>query len=184
MSYTGSTPDTPRAADWRDTAACYGEDPDLFFPVGASEATKSQERHAKTICWRCPSLHACGLWALDTRQPIGVWGGMTAGERRAILRRRGIRLPDPDAPEGPDTLAELWAERTAPLDGGHLAWTAGTPMSYRGRNYTPQRIGFRLDRGREPVGIVRRTCLVQGCVLPAHLADQVDRDAARQAVSA
>ncbi|MFG3170620.1 WhiB family transcriptional regulator [Streptomyces sp. NPDC048200] len=98
--YTGATPGTPRAADWRDVGLCRDEDPELFFPVGGGVAAKAQIRQAKLVCFRCPSKQACGAWALQTRQGFGVWGGMSEGERRAILRRNGVRLPsDPDVAE-------------------------------------------------------------------------------------
>jgi WhiB family redox-sensing transcriptional regulator len=85
-------PDTAVVTDWRLTAACRAEDPEDFFPVGATPAAKATERHAKAICWTCPSLQPCGMWALEKREPAGVWGGMTEAERAKILRRRGIRL--------------------------------------------------------------------------------------------
>jgi WhiB family transcriptional regulator, redox-sensing transcriptional regulator len=87
--HTGSIPDTPRAADWRDSAACRDEDAELFFPVGATPAANAQTRHAKVICSGCPVLQACGAWALATRQAFGVWGGMSERERTSILRQRG-----------------------------------------------------------------------------------------------
>lgn len=82
------------ADGWRSRAACRVEDPDGFFPVGATPAAKAMERHAKTICWSCPVLEPCGRWALESREPAGVWGGMTEAERRKILRRRGVHLPE------------------------------------------------------------------------------------------
>lgn len=98
--YEGSVPDTPRAADWRDDAACAGEDSEIFFASEGTPAGQAKVRHAKVVCWSCPSMQACGQWAFETRQAFGVWGGVAERERRAILRRRGIRLlEDPDAAE-------------------------------------------------------------------------------------
>lgn len=99
-----AAPPTPsrRNPDWRDAAACRDEkeNPEDWFPIGVTPAAKAQERHAKAVCWSCPALQACGQWALQTRQPFGVWGGLSEAERRAILRRRGVRLPaDPDVEE-------------------------------------------------------------------------------------
>jgi hypothetical protein len=91
-AHTGAVPETPRKSDWRDAAACRTEDPEDFFPIGASPAAKAAERHAKTVCFACPSYQACGQWALETRQAFGIWGGMTEAERAKVLRRRGIRL--------------------------------------------------------------------------------------------
>lgn len=96
--YSGSVPATPRRVDWRDNAACRNEEPDDWFPVGSTPAAQAQTVHAKAVCWTCPALEACGRWALQTRQPFGIWGGMTESERRAVLRRRGVRVKgvDPD----------------------------------------------------------------------------------------
>lgn len=93
-AYSGQVPETRRPVDWRELALCRKEDPEDFFPVGATPSAKAVERHAKTICFRCPSLDPCGRWAIDNREPVGVWGGMSEAERRAILRRRGVRLPE------------------------------------------------------------------------------------------
>lgn len=96
--YTGSVPESRRAADWRSAAACRTEDPEIFFASELTAEGQANIRHAKVICWRCPSMQECGQWAIDTRQGFGVFGGISEKERRTILRRRGIRLPeDPDA---------------------------------------------------------------------------------------
>lgn len=94
-----SVPTTPRAKDWRDEGLCRGEDPELFFSSEQTAQGKANVRHAKVICWRCPSMEACGQWAIATRQPFGVWGGVSEGERRSILRRRGVRIKDVDPDE-------------------------------------------------------------------------------------
>lgn len=185
--YTGIAPTSP-LGPWVQDALCasqeYADERDeLWF---APKSDKQALRRARQICWSCPVLRACGQWALDNREPIGLWGAVTETERRAILRRRGIRLPDDkdiDEPIAPDSLRDLWEQRTKKV-GAHLKWTASTPVSFRGHTTTPQRIGFRLDRGREPVGIVRPTCGVRGCVLPADLADQVERDELRKQAAA
>lgn len=113
------TRDSERAADWRDAAACRSEDPEIFFASPLTAAGKATVRHAKTICWKCPSQLACGAWALDTRQAFGVFGGMTEGERRVILRRRGVRMntSDPDA-------------ESAPRKGGRPRAKCGTSSAY------------------------------------------------------
>lgn len=184
--YTGSVPEPEPAYAWVRQALCaspeYAEQrEELWF---APKADKANLRRARQICWSCPAMHACAQAAFDNREPIGLWGGITESERRAMLRRRGIRLPEEheDDTIAPDTLRELWEQRTELAD-GHMRWTASTPVSFRGHSTTPQRIGFRLDRGYEPVGVVRPTCGVRGCVLPAHLADQAERDALRQAAA-
>lgn len=71
------TPDLPGAA-------CT-QDPDAFHAGKTDHATVA---HAKTICASCPSLRACLQWALDTRQPDSVWGGLTVDERKKLIRNR------------------------------------------------------------------------------------------------
>lgn len=169
----GLTPEPARA--WLENAPCKA-DPDAMFP-----GTDSHDiEYAKSFCRRCPVIDACRQWALDTGEQNGVWGGLSEAERRN-LRRAATRRPrtkaTTDAPAAPqplpDTLQELWAQRTQPLDGGHLAWQGYEPIKWRGRNLTPRQIGFTVDRGRPPVGRVLRTCEVDGCV--AHFADNEER---------
>ena len=37
-------------------------------------------------------MRQCREFALQTREPFGVWGGLAEAERRVILERRGIPL--------------------------------------------------------------------------------------------
>jgi WhiB family redox-sensing transcriptional regulator len=69
--------------NWRDHAA----DPDLFFPIGTTGPALVQQEQAKAVCRRCPVREECLEWALDTGQAIGVWGGTSENERRALKRR-------------------------------------------------------------------------------------------------
>lgn len=77
--------------NWRDHAACRHEDPDLFFPIGATGPALVQTERAKAVCRRCPVREECLQWALDTGQTLGVWGGTSENERRALKRRAGAR---------------------------------------------------------------------------------------------
>jgi len=74
--------------NWRDRAACRTEDPDLFFPVGTTGPALLQIEEAKSVCRGCPVRDECLEWAVETGQDIGVWGGLTELERRALKRRR------------------------------------------------------------------------------------------------
>lgn len=76
------------AGDWRHWAACREEDPELFFPTGNTGPALLQIEEAKAVCRRCPVEDLCFLWALDSGQDTGVWGGLSEQERRAIKRRR------------------------------------------------------------------------------------------------
>ncbi|MGO9875071.1 MAG: WhiB family transcriptional regulator [Acidimicrobiia bacterium] len=71
------------SADFFDEAACKGVDTTVFFPV--SETFAGQ---AKAICATCPVSEQCLEYAIQTRQPDGVWGGLTAVERHRLVRRR------------------------------------------------------------------------------------------------
>jgi WhiB family transcriptional regulator, redox-sensing transcriptional regulator len=73
--------------DWRQHAACRREDPDLFFPIGTSGPALLQTEQAKAVCRRCPVRGSCLEWAMETDQTLGVWGGLSETERRALKRR-------------------------------------------------------------------------------------------------
>jgi WhiB family redox-sensing transcriptional regulator len=76
-------PDDPMPPDfWQDRAACYGIDPDVFFPASEEEAGP-----ALTYCGGCSIKDTCLAWALKNRERYGVWGGTTEQQRRRIQRR-------------------------------------------------------------------------------------------------
>lgn len=75
------------AGNWQRFAACRGEDPELFFPVGVTNQAMSQAEDAKAVCFRCDAIGWCRQWALETGQDAGVLGGMSEDERRALKRR-------------------------------------------------------------------------------------------------
>lgn len=73
---------------WRESAACLGEDPELFFP---HEKSEQQAREAKAVCASCEVKDACLATALRFGSLFGVWGGMTEVERDAVKRRQRRR---------------------------------------------------------------------------------------------
>lgn len=74
------------ADDWRQLAECLGIDPDIFYPErGDNDGVDA----AKAICARCPVEHECLEDAIATREMIGVRGGKSGKERRAIVKERG-----------------------------------------------------------------------------------------------
>ncbi|MFB6863005.1 WhiB family transcriptional regulator [Streptomyces virginiae] len=77
--------------NWRHEAACWWEDPDLFFPVGSGGPALLQIEEAKAVCHRCPVRETCLQWALEGGQDFGVCGGMSEEERRRTARRRKAR---------------------------------------------------------------------------------------------
>jgi WhiB family redox-sensing transcriptional regulator len=72
---------------WRDHAECRGVDPGIFHPDDEEENDFSAEA-AKAICSECPVREACLEHAITVREKHGVWGGLTARERRRLIRRR------------------------------------------------------------------------------------------------
>jgi len=72
---------------WRDHAECRGVDPGIFHPDDEEENEFSAEA-AKTICMSCPVREPCLEHAIAVREKHGVWGGLTARERRRLIRRR------------------------------------------------------------------------------------------------
>jgi WhiB family redox-sensing transcriptional regulator len=77
--------------DWREQASCRHNDPDLFFPIGTTGPAMLQTQRAKAVCRRCRVRERCLEWALETGQCVGIWGGTTEMERRALNRRVGVR---------------------------------------------------------------------------------------------
>jgi WhiB family redox-sensing transcriptional regulator len=70
--------------EWSNQAACLTAEPETFFPVGSGGVALDDVAAAKTICAGCPVLTDCRDYALATRQPFGVWGGLDEEQRRAI----------------------------------------------------------------------------------------------------
>lgn len=70
---------------WRDQARCRGVDPKVFHPAEEDEAAADA---AKAICALCPVVDSCLEFAVSAREKDGVWGGLTARERRRLIRQR------------------------------------------------------------------------------------------------
>jgi hypothetical protein len=178
-NYTGAAPASPRKTTWRDLGACIGQDPDLFAPDGTTGRWARVVAEAKAICRRCPVAEQCLAWALDTRQMHGIYGGLTEDERWNLLRQQGARRPT-RKPRGPllpppRTLQELLDRYTTRTTGGHLVWSGGKCPDFQGRQLSPNKVAYLIDRGHEPNGMVHRLCGVEGCVQPLHLADTQER---------
>ncbi|GGV02174.1 WhiB family transcriptional regulator [Streptomyces spectabilis] len=81
--------DTP----WHSDAVCRRDEAGLFFAPSKepTAARLSREEAAKRVCARCPVMVECREHALLQPEPYGVWGGLTAAERRVVLARRRRR---------------------------------------------------------------------------------------------
>lgn len=65
---------------WVSTAPC-GEDPDLFFPKYANQASPAVQ-----MCRSCAHRLPCLAWAMADDIQEGIWGGLTERERRKLKR--------------------------------------------------------------------------------------------------
>lgn len=72
---------TARGTDlsWLDDGRCRQIGGDLWFPDKGQSAAE-----AKRICRGCPVQQACLAWAVATKPGSGVFGGLTARERRRL----------------------------------------------------------------------------------------------------
>lgn len=192
-AYSGQVPDTEPATDWRDAGLCrrpqYEGHADLWFAAYGDKLTREA---AGQVCRRCPSLDPCGLWAVMSGIEFGTWGALHEDQRRSLRRRlTADQLKAPAVVAAAiqhaldtatsRTLRAIWEERTHLLPDGHLGWQGKQAVEYGGRPYTKKQIAFFVSRGRMPDGCVRRMCEVEECVLPAHIADQEERQAAKVA---
>jgi WhiB family redox-sensing transcriptional regulator len=77
--------------EWRERAACLAFPSILFFGVDDNETPverRGREERAKEICAICPVRKECLDYALATKEPYGIWGGLTEVERKSRLRGR------------------------------------------------------------------------------------------------
>lgn len=92
--------------NWQLDATCRGMDVEIFFHPSGERRREKQRRidQAKSICHGCPVLEECRRHALRTREPYGIWGGLSEDERAEILgvgnlRYSGKRRRKYSAPE-------------------------------------------------------------------------------------
>jgi WhiB family redox-sensing transcriptional regulator len=78
--------------DWQVGAACRGQETsDFYHPENERGPSRlRRELRAKAVCARCPVIANCLNWALEAREPYGVWGGMSVEEREDLLSRQRI----------------------------------------------------------------------------------------------
>ena len=70
---------------WRARAACRGADTNLFFVERSDPDAIAKRATARSICRGCPVRAECEH--AGRREPIGMWGGLTAEERRGVRAR-------------------------------------------------------------------------------------------------
>jgi len=65
--------------EWMSGGLCAQTDPEAFHPDrhGSVEA-------AKAVCVSCPVIEQCRTYALERGERFGVWGGLSARERKTL----------------------------------------------------------------------------------------------------
>jgi WhiB family redox-sensing transcriptional regulator len=81
--------------NWQLDATCRGMNVEIFFHPASERRHQKQRRidQAKAICHGCPVLEECRRHALRTREPYGIWGGLSEEERAEILGVGNLRYP-------------------------------------------------------------------------------------------
>lgn len=70
---------------WQVRGRCRQLEPEVFFPEDAGRTgLRTREERAKKICRECPVLVDCREHALAMRETHGVWGAMSARDRRRV----------------------------------------------------------------------------------------------------
>jgi len=71
--------------------------PDLFFPEHKNQAIAAEDTtYAKSLCAECPIIDQCRMYAIETDEQFGIWGGLTREERKQFMRvisSRKLPLP-------------------------------------------------------------------------------------------
>ena len=80
---------------WQLEAACRGMDSTAFFHPAEERPAARRDRlvAAKKVCAACPVVSDCLSHALDTREPYGIWGGLSEIERANLLGLASLRYP-------------------------------------------------------------------------------------------
>lgn len=88
------------AGPWHAEAVCHRDEAGLFFAPSKEPTAQrlAREQAAKRVCAGCPVLIECREHALLQPEPYGVWGGLTAAERRVVLARRRRAAASGEAP--------------------------------------------------------------------------------------
>lgn len=84
----GSVWETQRGEDWRDRAACVGENPELWFSYSDAELYV-----ARTICGGCPVKAECQEFAAEVDRQHGkhgIWAGLDETQRTRMKRRSPV----------------------------------------------------------------------------------------------
>lgn len=81
---------------WRHKAACKNKPSEWWFPDDGSRThttLKPENHHAIQICKTCPVQQQCATWAITKPEHHGIWGALTAEQRRGIRRQQRDTIP-------------------------------------------------------------------------------------------
>ena len=73
---------------WMDKAACRGADSSIFMPSNRGPFDPVKKAEALSYCNRCPVRAECIDYALSFDITIGIYGGLTQQQRRALNKER------------------------------------------------------------------------------------------------
>jgi WhiB family redox-sensing transcriptional regulator len=138
--------------DWQLHGLCRGFDPAIFFPPDdeRGDARRQREMVAKSLCRQCPVQLQCRSHAVAAREPHGVWGGLSAEERRE-LAHIGVEVH-----VTADVTSTSTVRRTATIRAGagpRSAVVSGLRATVAGQ----RRTGTVLNRNGSPGGSVPST---------------------------
>ena len=87
--------------DWQAAGSCRGMDSDAFFhpPQERAKGRRRRISAAKAVCKACPVIQQCLDHALETREPYGIWGGLSEDERAERLGLQSLRYPAVRSPQ-------------------------------------------------------------------------------------
>lgn len=95
----------PRNQEWTEDALCAQTDPAIFFP---EKGHAENNRAAKAVCAKCPVRQKCLDYAVDveagvinvnTSYPSGIFGGLSAMQRRPLVKARKAQHAAGTTPE-------------------------------------------------------------------------------------
>ena len=77
-------------ANWVGSGLCAGKS-EMFFPE--LDDTDWQEEPARELCRQCDYQLPCRDYAVNNREPYGIWGDTNPDDRRKIKMREYKSLP-------------------------------------------------------------------------------------------
>ena len=62
--------------------------PDLYYPdAGEGIGSAHYVKLAKNACKACPIIVQCAQYAMEFNEELGVWGGLSPMDRKALRRK-------------------------------------------------------------------------------------------------